>query len=155
MSAPLTVAVTGLNATDNPGPGVGVIRSLRHNRDDVSVVGLAYDALEPGVYADGLVSDVFMIPYPSQGVDPLRDRLAYIRERTGFDVIIPTLDAELPGFVELAPELAAQGVGTLLPTRSSSTCAPRRSSTRWETRGCRCPRRGCSPTSRSSTPSTR
>ena len=117
MSAPLTVAVTGLNATDNPGPGVGVIRSLRHGRDDVRVVGLAYDALEPGVYADGLVSDVFMIPYPSQGVDPLRDRLAYIRERTGFDVIIPTLDAELPGFVELAPELAAQGVGMLLPTR--------------------------------------
>ena len=39
MSAPLTVAVTGLNATDNPGPGVGVIRSLRHCNDDVRVIG--------------------------------------------------------------------------------------------------------------------
>ena len=26
---PLTIAVTGLNATDNPGPGVPVLRSLR------------------------------------------------------------------------------------------------------------------------------
>lgn len=117
MSAPLTVAVTGLNATDNPGPGVGVIRSLRYHRDDVRVIGLAYDALEPGVYADGLVSDVYLIPYPSQGIEPLRERLAYIRARTGFDVIIPTLDAELPGFVELSAELARDGVGTLLPTR--------------------------------------
>ena len=118
MARPLVVAVTGLNATDNPGPGVGVIRSLLHSHDpDVRVVGLAYDAMEPGVYADGLVDDVFLIPYPSQGVEPLRERLAYIRRRAGFNVIIPTLDAELPAFVDLAPELAAQGVGTLLPSR--------------------------------------
>lgn len=118
MGRPLVVAVTGLNATDNPGPGVGVIRSLRHSHDpDLRVVGLAYDALEPGVYADGLVEDVFLIPYPSQGVEPLRERLAYIRSRVGFNVVIPTLDAELPAFVDLAPELMLQGVGTLLPSR--------------------------------------
>ena len=31
MTAPprLTIGVTGLNATDNPGPGVSVLRSLR------------------------------------------------------------------------------------------------------------------------------
>lgn len=112
------VAVTGLNATDNPGPGVGVIRALRHDLHfDSRIVGLAYDALEPGVYAADLVDDVFLIPYPSQGVDALRERLAFIRARVPFDVVIPTLDAELPGFIELAPELARMGVGTFLPTR--------------------------------------
>lgn len=115
---PLVVAVTGLNATDNPGPGVAVIRSLRHSSDFRGrIVGLAYDALEPGVYAESLVDDVFLIPYPSQGLGPLRERLEYIRRRTGFNVVIPTLDAELPSFVELAPELKDAGVGTLLPSR--------------------------------------
>lgn len=118
MNAPLTVAVTGLNATDNPGPGVAVIRSLRANPDFRGrIVGLAYDALEPGVYARDLVDDVFLIPYPSQGLHALRERLEYIHERVHLDVVIPTLDAELPAFVDLAPTLTAWGIGTMLPTR--------------------------------------
>ena len=118
MAAPLTVAVTGLNATDNPGPGVAVIRSLRASPDFRGrVVGLAYDALEPGVYARDLLDDVFLIPYPSPGPHALRERLEYIHERVPLDVVIPTLDAELPAFVDLAPTLAEWGVGTMLPTR--------------------------------------
>ena len=39
----LTIAVTGLNATDNPGPGVGVLRALSDEaslpRDVVSYGG--------------------------------------------------------------------------------------------------------------------
>ena len=45
---PLTVAVTGLNATDNPGPGVAVIRALRDADPAIRIIGLAYDALDPG-----------------------------------------------------------------------------------------------------------
>ncbi|MEI8254524.1 MAG: ATP-grasp domain-containing protein [Deltaproteobacteria bacterium] len=117
MTFDLTVAVTGLNATDNPGPGVGVIRALRAHPDfRGNIAGLAYDALEPGLYSRGLADDVFLIPYPSQGPQALRDRIAYIRERVGIDVIIPTLDAELPSFVELADDLARDGVGMLLPS---------------------------------------
>lgn len=113
---PLTVAVTGLNASDNPGPGVGVARALRHSPSfRGQVIGLAYDAMEPGLYTRDLFDEVFLIPYPSQGVGPLRERLAYIRARTGMDVVIPTLDAELPSFVALADELRADGVGTFLP----------------------------------------
>lgn len=118
MGAPLTVAVTGLNATDNPGPGVAVIRSLRASPDfNGRIVGLAYDALEPGIYARDLIDDVFLIPYPSQGLNALRDRLEYVHAKERLDVVIPTLDAELPGFVDLAPTLREWGVGTMLPTR--------------------------------------
>ncbi|MGM0576718.1 MAG: ATP-grasp domain-containing protein [Myxococcota bacterium] len=114
---PLRVGVTGLNATDNPGPGVAVVRSLRHALGrDVHVVGLAYDSLEPGVYARGLVDDAFLVPYPSEGADALRARLDDIREEVGLDVIVPTLDAELPSFISLEPWLAEQGIGTFLPT---------------------------------------
>lgn len=113
----LTVAVTGLNATDNPAPGVGVIRALRDARPRDHYVGLAYDALDPGIYAQDLVRDVFLLPYPSQGLDPLIARLEYIHERVGLDVIIPTLDAELPAFIEAAPRLRELGIATFLPTR--------------------------------------
>jgi carbamoyl-phosphate synthase large subunit len=44
----VTVAVTGMNATDNPAPGVAVARSLRHEPQfQGRVVGLGYDALDP------------------------------------------------------------------------------------------------------------
>ncbi len=116
----LTVAVTGINATDNPGPGVTVIRSLRANPDfDGRVVGLAYDTLDPGIYARDLVDDVFLIPYPSQGASALMARLQYINERVGgIDVIMPTLDSELASFIDLEGQLQELGIGTFLPTRN-------------------------------------
>jgi carbamoyl-phosphate synthase large subunit len=110
--------VTGLNATDNPAPGVGVLRSLGlDDGADDRLVGLAYDALDPGVYAEGLVDDVFLLPYPSSSVEAFFERLAYVHARTKLDVIIPTLDAELPTFLTLEPRLRALGIGMLLPTR--------------------------------------
>ncbi len=118
MLAGQVIAVTGLNATDNPGPGVSVIRSLRHHPDFRGrIVGLAYDALEPGIYAPDLLDDVFLIPYPSQGINALRQRLAKIRDRIGITMVIPTLDAELPVFIALSKELKTMGIGSFLPTR--------------------------------------
>jgi carbamoyl-phosphate synthase large subunit len=115
---PLTIAVTGLNATDNPAPGVGVIRALREGAAAGDrVVGLAYDALDPGAYAEDIVSDVFMIPYPSQGIDAFVSRIEYVHSRVGLDVILPTLDAELPSFIDIAPRLREMGIRTCLPTR--------------------------------------
>jgi len=114
-----TVAVTGLNATDNPGPGVGVIRSIRHAPDfEGRIVGLAYDSLEPGIYARDLVDDVFLIPYPSQGIEALEERLRYVHERCPIDVVIPTLDSEMLSFIGLEPTLRELGIGTYLPSRA-------------------------------------
>ena len=40
-SSARTIAVTGLNATDNPGPGVAVLRSLRHGGSETDrLIGL-------------------------------------------------------------------------------------------------------------------
>lgn len=115
---PLCIGVTGLNATDNPAPGVGVIRALRASaQPGERFVGLAYDALDPGIYAPELVPDVFLLPYPSQGLQPFLHRLASIQERFGIDVIIPTLDAELPSFIDAQDELRELGIATFLPTR--------------------------------------
>jgi carbamoyl-phosphate synthase large subunit len=115
---PLTIAVTGLNATDNPGPGVGVLRSLAAGRSaGERLVGLSYDALDPGVYAAGLADDVFLLSYPSSGKDAYLSRLQYIQEEVRLDVLIPTLDAELPALIALEPELRRLGISVFLPSR--------------------------------------
>lgn len=62
---PLTVAVTGLNATDSPGSGMAIIRALRASPDfAVRVIGLSYEALEPGIYLRELVGKTYQLPYP-------------------------------------------------------------------------------------------
>ncbi len=115
----ITVAVTGLNAIDSPGPGVGVIRSLRDCPDlDVRIVGLAYENLEPGIYMDFLIDKTYEIPYPTAGIEALAARLDYIHQREKLDVIIPNFDAELPNFIHLSGELKEKGIHTFLPSLS-------------------------------------
>lgn len=117
MTTELTVAVTGLNATDNPGPGVGVARALRAAPEFRGrIVGLAYDSLEPGIYAHDVVDDIFLIPYPSQGLGAFENRLREIHASIPLDVILPNLDAEIPTFIDLQPRLAELGIGMFLPT---------------------------------------
>jgi carbamoyl-phosphate synthase large subunit len=114
---PLTVAVTGLNATDSPGSGVAVIRALRESPDfAVRIIGLSYEALEPGIYLRELVDKTYQLPYPSAGTEALLERLRYIQERESVDVLIPNFDAELYNFIKLGPQLLALGMRTFLPS---------------------------------------
>lgn len=120
MRHAFTVAVTGLNATDNPAPGVAVIRALRAAPEfQGKVVGLAYDSLDPGLYCDALdLTAAFLIPYPSQGLEAMRERLLAIHARVPLDVLMPTLDSELPTMIALEPELRRQGVHLFVPTQA-------------------------------------
>lgn len=113
----ITVAVTGLNNIDSPGPGIAVIRGLKDSQIfDVRIVGLSYENLEPGIYMRDLVDKVYQIPYPSVGHETLLSRIEYIHTRENLDVIIPNFDAELFSFIKIAPKLKAQGIHSLLPT---------------------------------------
>jgi len=113
----LTVAVTGLNNTDNPGPGVPVIRSLRESSFfDVRIIGLAYENLEPGIYMKDIVDKAYLIPYPSSGQDALMNRIREINERENVDVLIPNFDAELYTFMKSEKQLEEIGIRSFLPT---------------------------------------
>jgi len=113
----IRIGVTGLNAIDNPGPGVPVIRGLLEAKSfDAHIIGLAYESLEPGIYMHDLVNKTYQIPYPSAGADQLIDRLEYIQEKEHLDVIIPNFDAELYSFIKLSPRLKKMGIHTFLPT---------------------------------------
>jgi carbamoyl-phosphate synthase large subunit len=113
----ITLAVTGLNNTDNPGPGVPFIRGVKESADfEVRVIGLVYENLEPGIYMEGLCDRIFQVPYPSAGSDELIDRIEYIHQQEKLDVIVPNFDAELFSFMKNEERLNRQGIHTFLPT---------------------------------------
>lgn len=117
MKPRYTIAVTGLNNTDNPGPGVPVIRSLREAESfDVRIIGLAYENLEPGIYMEGIADKVYRIPYPSGGTDVLTKRILEISEKEDIHLVIPNFDAELFSFIKSEDLLAEHGIKTYLPT---------------------------------------
>lgn len=115
-----TVAITGMNSRpDSPGPGMAVARCLREAPEfQGRIIGVGYEALDAGMHHQGLCDAGYLLPYPSAGVEALAERLGEICARECIDAIIPCLDAELPTFIEAAPQLAdAAGVRCLLPNR--------------------------------------
>lgn len=114
----IVVAVTGLNAVESPGPGVAVIRSIRECSDfNVKIIGLAYEALEPGIYMPGIADKSYQIPYPSAGTDTLLSRLDYIHNIEKIDILIPNFDAELFNFILIEETLAKKGIRMFLPDK--------------------------------------
>ena len=113
----ITLAVTGLNNTDNPGPGVPVIRAAKESNDfNVRVIGLVYENLEPGIYMEGLCDRIFQIPYPSSGSNELIERIEKIHQQEKIDVLIPNFDAELFSFMKNEQRLREIGIHTFLPS---------------------------------------
>jgi len=113
----ITLAVTGLNNTDNPGPGVPVIRGAKESEDfEVRVIGLVYENLEPGIYMEGLCDRIFQIPYPSSGSDELIERIEHIHLQENIDVLIPNFDAELFSFMKNEQRLRDKGIHMFLPS---------------------------------------
>lgn len=113
----VTVAVTGMNALpDNPGPGLAVARCLREAYGDrVRIIGLSYDALDPGLYLREYCDAAHLLSYPRNGAAAMLARLAEINATENIDVLIPCLDAELSVMVDLAPKLLDMGIRTFLP----------------------------------------
>ncbi len=117
MRTKITVALTGLNNTDNPGPGVPVIRGIRESDAfDPRIIGLAYENLEPAIYMKGVVDKTYQVPYPSEGTDVLVRRILEIHRKDPIDVLVPNFDAELYAFMRSEKVLREAGIHTFLPT---------------------------------------
>ncbi len=114
----MKVAVTGLNNVDSPGPGVPVIRGIKASEKfNGEIIGLLYDALEPGAYMKEVTRKSYVIPYPSADLEAFYERLAYINSVENINVIMPTLDAELFAFSKLEKKLADLNIKTFIPTK--------------------------------------
>ena len=108
----MKIAISGLNNTDNPAPGIGVAKSLTNKH---TLIGLSYDPNEPGIY-QGLFEKVYLMPYPSLGYEEFKNRIMQIKDKSNIDVIIPNLDAELPLYIKYQDEINALGIKTYLPS---------------------------------------
>lgn len=112
----ITIAVTGMNASENPGPGVSVIRALKHEKNfKGKIVGLTYDPLDPGVFMEKICDHAYLMPFPSEGKEVILERFMEIQFKTPIDVLIPTLDSELAPLISLEKELEDLGIKTFLP----------------------------------------
>ena len=112
MAIELTVAITGMNARpDNPGPGVAVARCLKEAPEFRGrIIGLGYDALDPGLYLREYCDAAYLLPYPSAGDEAFIESLTAIHAAEQIDIILPCLDAELPGMVRLTPLFDEMGI---------------------------------------------
>ncbi len=116
---PLVIALSGINATENPGPGLAIARSLKEGLKDqggVKIVGLSYDPNDPGHYLKEWIDQSYILPFPTKGWAAVSGRLKEIQEQTKFDLMIPNLDAELPLLIKYTNESKILGINTYLPT---------------------------------------
>lgn len=109
------IAVSGINSMDNPGSGIGVIRSLKEAGNGYACVGLAYDAMEPGLFLDEYVEEAYLLPYPSSDAQKYVSRLLAICKESDIDVVIPVFDSELPHFIKSRDDLDREGIRMLIP----------------------------------------
>lgn len=115
----LNIAVTGLNATNNPAPGLNITRSIRKEQPPgTRLIGLTFDTLATGAYESSLLDEVYIVPYPAEGEDALLSRLVEINKVARLDVIIPSLDAEVNLYSSLKTELRKLGIHMLIPDRA-------------------------------------
>ena len=109
------IAVSGMNAADNPAPGVAVARSLREAGHRGRLVGLAYDSMDAGAYNRQLFDEVYLIPFPSRGSEALMDQLRQVAGDGPLDLVLPTLDSEMELYLTLHDDLQDLGVRSFLP----------------------------------------
>lgn len=114
------VAITGLEARDNPYPGCAVARALRLARgDSIELIGLCYEPTLTGAFRHDLFDAVYLTPLPGDPAQALLRRLFEIHAERRIDVLIPALDSELPVYALHRAELEASGMRLLIPSVSA------------------------------------
>jgi carbamoyl-phosphate synthase large subunit len=134
------VAVTGLNAAENPSPGLTVARSLRAAPTPPRLVGLTHEVLATGAYVEELWDEIRLLPFPSREDGGYADALGAVCRETGADCLMPTLDIEVPIVSWLASALAKAGVATLVPSLDALAAVGKLALPSLRTPGLRLPR---------------
>ncbi len=114
------VAFTGIDSTENPYPGLSVLRGIKDSLEfEGKTIVLSYDSLCTGLYQHNLVDEVYLIPYPSEPEELLFARICEINSKAKIDVIIPCLDSEIATYARLAERLKSIGISLIVPMEGS------------------------------------
>ena len=97
------------------GAGVFAVTRIRSERvPQEAIIGLVYDVLESGVYADDCADFIYHLPYPKAGSRALLARIDYLLTKHSIDILFPTLDSEIHGLLRLEEPLFDRGIKMLL-----------------------------------------
>jgi carbamoyl-phosphate synthase large subunit len=114
------VAFTGLDSTENPYPGLSVLRSIKEASEfSGKTLALTYSSLCTGIYQHQYVDQVFLVPYPSESEEYLFARIQEIHTKTPINVLLPCLDSEIVTYARLSARLKEIGIHTYLPSEES------------------------------------
>ena len=107
--------ITGLQCADNPSPGVAVARSLKAK--GVATIGVAYSPLDTGAHMPGLFDHVVYFQKPDeQKLDSYFHQFYDLMVQFQPDMILPTLDPEIPLFSKHNISSTAPKLPVLLPS---------------------------------------
>ncbi|MBI4397653.1 MAG: ATP-grasp domain-containing protein [Candidatus Omnitrophica bacterium] len=114
------IVCTGLDSTENPYPGLSVLRSIKESGEfSGKTIVLTYDSLCTGLYQHNFVDEVYLVPYPSEPEEYLLSRIAEIHKKAKIDVMIPCLDSEIATYARLKPRLKNLGIKVLVPREAA------------------------------------
>lgn len=123
----IRIAITGMHRGENPQPGSSIVSAIRRRWPDACIIGLVYDAYESGIYADDGPDVCHTMPYPTAGLSTWLARLEEVRAQSPFDLLVPTLDAEISLLAVARDRLAALGIVARLPDEGTlSRCSKAR-----------------------------
>ena len=111
----MIVGITGISASDVVMPGLGTAWALRQAPGVSRIYGLAYGAYDTGLYRTDLFDGTFRIPEPSNA-DAFCQSLVEVKRQYGLDMLVPSLDIEMPIVAAQGGRLAAAGIATLVPS---------------------------------------
>ncbi len=119
------IYVTGLNASDDPSSGLGVIRCLQQMKGEgLKIIALTYELLDGVSYLDKIVDAVYVVPSPHDNEQAFINRLSQIVDSTKVNALVPNLDFEIQYLSKIQFELRELGIKALLPSlKSLEFCA--------------------------------
>ena len=120
----IRVAVTGFGGLDNSEPGTAVARALKLGWEgNISIDALGYDNWMTGAFSPGLIDNIHILPPLVEGDNVFFDRIIEINNKREFNVIIPSLELEIPVFSRLRKRLENKGIKVLVPDQTQLSMA--------------------------------
>lgn len=117
-NAGLRIGVTGVSAFNVVQPGIGVARSLRKSPDVSQLIGIGYGAYDTGIFRTELFDEIHTLP-DTVDAHSVAAELERVKKEAGLDVLVPSLDFEIPALAENADAFSRAGLSMLVPSPES------------------------------------
>lgn len=117
-NAGLRIGITGVSAFNVVQPGIGVARSLKDNPEVSQLIGIGYGAYDTGIFRTELFDEIHTLP-DTVDAHSVAAEMERVKKEAGLDVLVPSLDFEIPALAENADAFRRAGLAILVPSPES------------------------------------